>query len=54
MKFREKIITELVCIVIIFLFFLVNSVYQKNTPVTKMYNVYLDGEVISPKWTRDC
>ena len=46
MKFREKIITELICIVIIFLFFLVNSVYQKDTPVTKMYNVYLDGEVI--------
>ncbi len=46
MKISEKIITEMLCLIVIFLFFLFNSVHVVNNPINKMYNVYLDGEVI--------
>ncbi len=52
MKLREKIITFIFCIMVIGLYFVIGK-YDFSSKVRKIYNVYLDGNIIGSIDNRD-
>lgn len=46
MKVKDKIITLILCGIVICIYLLVNSYNHMDTNIVKLYNVYLDGELI--------
>ena len=46
MKTKEKIITFILCAIVICIYFIVNSYNYMDDKIVKLYNVYLDGEKI--------
>ena len=46
MKSKEKIITGIICAIVLCLYVITGSYHKLNSEVAKIYKVYLDGEVI--------
>lgn len=46
MKVKDKVITFVLCGIVVCIYFLTNSYSYMNSDITKLYNVYLDGELI--------
>lgn len=46
MKMRDKVITFVLCAIVICIYFVVNSYNYMDGKIVKLYNVYLDGEKI--------
>ena len=46
MKMKDKIITSILCGIVLVIYIIVNSYSMIDSEVSKVYNVYLDGKVI--------